>query len=172
MIRVTSAAVAYLVHRIPGRARLRVPARRNDLAFFNGLAATLASCEGVRGVEVNPRAASVLITHSGGLGPILERAQSGGLAILADAGVAEPPLAGQLHAQFRDLGARLARASGGQVDLATAAALFFLLTGLVQLARGQVLAPAATLFIYASDLLSAASPRPSGDTTSKQEETT
>ena len=161
--RVTSAA-AYLVHRIPGRARLRVPGRRNDIAFFNELAAALAGGEGVQGVEANPRAASLLVTFAGELEPILEPAQRRGLLTLADPEVAEPPLAGQLQAQFQDLGARLAKASGGQLDLATAVALFFLITGLVQLARGQVLAPATTLLFSAGGLLSAASARASEDT--------
>jgi hypothetical protein len=154
--RVTSAAPAYLVHRIPGRARLRVPARRNDVAFFHELAAAIAGSEGVQGVEANPRAASLLITHGGALEPILEPALGRGLLILADPEVVEAPLAAQLRSRFQDIGAGLRSASNGQLDLATAAALFFLVAGLVQLTRGPVLAPATTLLFSAASLLSGA----------------
>jgi hypothetical protein len=54
---------AYIVHAVPGRARIKIPGKRGDGPFFAALEASLQACPAVRAVQVNDRAASVLITH-------------------------------------------------------------------------------------------------------------
>ena len=54
---------AYLVHAVPGRARIKIPGKRGDGLFFARLEAGLQACPDVQTVQVNERAASVLITH-------------------------------------------------------------------------------------------------------------
>ena len=53
-----------LVHRIPGRARLR-SVERFGLATATALADGLDALEGVEGVRVNPRTGSVLLLYAG-----------------------------------------------------------------------------------------------------------
>lgn len=67
-----------LVHRIPGRARLR-SAERFGLATATALADGLDALEGVEGVRVNPRTGSVLLLYAG------EDALSRALAFLGGA---------------------------------------------------------------------------------------
>jgi len=54
---------AYISHRTEGRLRLRVPDRRRDVAFFDGLRKGLAACPGIGKIDVNPLTTGVLITH-------------------------------------------------------------------------------------------------------------
>ena len=54
---------AYVVHRTANRLRLRVPARKLDHSYFQGLKARLAGFPGVRSVEANPLTGSVLVEH-------------------------------------------------------------------------------------------------------------
>jgi len=55
---------AQLVHRTSSRIRVRIPARRNDHAYFRQLQQRLIGSLGVTAVEVNPLTASVLIEHN------------------------------------------------------------------------------------------------------------
>jgi hypothetical protein len=168
--RVTRGAAAYLGHRIPGRARLHVPDRRGDAAFFAQLAGAVRGIEGIERVEVNPRTGSLLLHHNGDLEPILERVQAARLLRLGEEPAAGTLLTAKLRAQLRELSGTLVRASGGQIDPRSAAILFFLIAGLVQLARGQIFAPATTLLRNASSLL-AATPQPDQDTSERDQET-
>ena len=56
---------AYTVHQVPGRMRLRVPARRGDRAYFANVAQVLVAVPDVRSVRVNPSTGSVLVRHAG-----------------------------------------------------------------------------------------------------------
>ncbi|THK35353.1 hypothetical protein EHS39_25390 [Ensifer sp. MPMI2T] len=55
---------AQIIHRAPGRVRIKIPARRHHAAYFNELRANLLACEGVVAVQVNPLTATVLIEHN------------------------------------------------------------------------------------------------------------
>jgi len=144
------------------RVRLRIPSRRNDNAFFTRVVASLRTCPAVAELRVNPATASVLILHPNGVGldAVREHASSHGLFAL-------PEDAGRMNVVYSVLhGARrvdeaLRRLSGGDVDLRGLAFLALLGTAMLQLARGQVLAPAATLGWYAAALLALPGHRPS-----------
>jgi Heavy metal associated domain 2 len=62
-----TSARAYVAHRTPTRVRFKLPAQRNDRAFFRSLELRLSQRPGVRSVETNPATGSVLITHDEGL---------------------------------------------------------------------------------------------------------
>lgn len=145
-------ARARLVHVLPGRIRLRVPAQRGDIAFFRDLSLALMELPGVTEVTARHATAGVLIRHEGptadlldGLAPCLELE-----AMEAEA--ARPLLEALLReGTLADLAMR--RLTGGRLDAGTAAAVvLFALAGL-QAARGQVLGPAVTLAIQALGLL-------------------
>lgn len=146
---------AYLAHRMPGRARLRLPDRRGDAGFFAELAERLAECEGIARIEANPRTGSVLITHAGDLEAILGFGERQGLFALFSREPREPSMAKRLHAEFQGVSEGLSRATGGQLDLAMAVFVLLVSGAFVQLLRGNVFGPTTTLLWYASSLLAA-----------------
>jgi Heavy metal associated domain 2 len=55
---------AFVVHRLPQRARLRIPELSGNAEHCDRLAESLGECPGVVSVRANPVTASVLIEHS------------------------------------------------------------------------------------------------------------
>ncbi|MCS6878939.1 MAG: hypothetical protein RMK73_05760 [Geminicoccaceae bacterium] len=144
---------ARIVHRLPGRVRLRIDRRRYDTAWFDALALELALSERVRSVEVNPRTASVLVYHEGPLEPLLDELAARGFVRVESLAPREIPVAQRLAERAGALDDRLRRATAGELDLRGAALLALLLLALVQVIRGQVAGPAVSLLWYASNLV-------------------
>ena len=144
--------------------RLRIPSRRNDTAFFTRVVAGLRRCPAVAELRVNPATGSVLIMDTRGvaLEVVREHARSHGLFALPD-GTGRANVTDAVLQGAQRLDGRLRGASGGELDLRGVAFLTLLGTALYQLARGQLLAPAATLGWYAAALLAMPERRPSGD---------
>lgn len=140
---------AYLVHALPGRARIKVAGRRGDRVFFAEVEKTLRRRPEVSRVTVSPPASSLLILHEGPLSRILDFCAAEGLFALSGPGV--PPLAAEWRRVVRTTEDRLKRGAGG--DLAAAASLVFLGLAAVQAARGRLLAPALSLLWYGFSLL-------------------
>jgi hypothetical protein len=61
---------AHVAHRTPGRLRLKIPAARDNSAFFAALQDKLRDAEGIRNVTVSPAAASLVILHDRGVDPL------------------------------------------------------------------------------------------------------
>ncbi|WP_414474707.1 hypothetical protein [Microvirga sp. M2] len=57
---------AYIVHRIVGRLRIKIPGRRHNVQFFQNLRRRLIDHSEIIDIEVNPCTASVLINHRPG----------------------------------------------------------------------------------------------------------
>lgn len=125
---------AEVAHAIPGRARLRVPDRRGDAAFFSSVASGLSSLPGVLQVETTALTGSILIRHGGPLEKVSAAAQNAGLFIL------------------RDPAPQPARASTAAVDPRLLVVLALAGAALWQMSREKVLPPALTLLWYASQL--------------------
>ncbi|MDW8370412.1 MAG: hypothetical protein RMK81_09075 [Geminicoccaceae bacterium] len=143
---------ARLVHRLPGRVRLKIDAKRGDRAWFDALALELSLLEGIRSVDANPRTASLLIHHEGPLERLLDELAERGLLRVASLEPQEIPLARRLAERAAAVDAGLRRATAGELDLGGAALLGLLLLALVQAARGQLAGPAVSLLWYASSL--------------------
>jgi hypothetical protein len=60
-----TAAGAVIVHRIPGRIRLRVQDKRGDPDYFATLSEDITGMPGIYAVKVNPMTGSVVIHYSG-----------------------------------------------------------------------------------------------------------
>ncbi|TCU04848.1 HMA2 domain-containing protein [Rhizobium sullae] len=58
-----------IVHSIPGRLRLKIPAARDQIGFLTDLQQKFLGAEGVLSVRINPAAASVVILHDDSLDP-------------------------------------------------------------------------------------------------------
>jgi hypothetical protein len=145
---------AHVVHRLPGRVRLRVPSRRGDRDWFSSAVVELAMARGVLTAKADPRLASLLIHHDGPLQAIAAAAERGGLFRLMDLAPRPESLLGEMQGEAAAWNAGLRRAAG-DADLASLAFLGLCLSALWQLARGQILPPAATLAWYAAYLLQA-----------------
>ncbi|HVP31263.1 MAG TPA: hypothetical protein VMW35_19105 [Myxococcota bacterium] len=141
-----------LVHAIPGRARLRAPARRGDAAWFERIAKELEGAPEVDVVESNATTASLLVLHHGEIDAILLRASEGGLFVRApEAAAASEPQEGaragdaawqQAEQLFRRIDPRR---PDGSVDLERVRALVFAALGALQGARGKMLPPGLML---------------------------
>ncbi|MCG6896823.1 MAG: hypothetical protein LJE61_02705 [Thiocapsa sp.] len=158
------APLAHAVHRTRGRLRLRIPARRHDQAFFDRLTQRLCNVPGVLRSTANPETAGVLILldpHSGS-DPIEAITETGLLQVVEDRPNLSPALTG-----IRRVAQRIDQAVGestrGVGDLRTLAFVLLIALGVRQLGKGQLLAPAASLFWYAFDLMRFARPTHGGD---------
>ena len=122
---------AKIEHRIPGRMRLRVAARRGKAGFFQQVEAALADVPGVRAVRTNPATGSILIEHGGEEAAVLQAARDHRLFAAAppEARVPAPVQAGAAP-----------RATGAPPNLAAAGLLG---AGLLQAARGNLLGSAS-----------------------------
>jgi hypothetical protein len=157
-------ARASIAHRMPGRIRLSIPARRGDAAFFAGLAGQLSGQPDVIRVRPNVRTGSLLVEHAGDAEPILAWAAQEHLLELEPSG-ASMESAGLLSAP----GPAVRLVTGRDIDPMFMAGVAFLGMGLVQIVRGQVMVPAATALWYAISVfpqwqrLAAAVPATTGD---------
>ena len=186
-----SLPLAEVEHRIPGRMRLRVRARRGDAGFF-GRTASLGRVPGVRTVQANAQTGSILVEHAGDEAAVLAAAREQGLFEVASptqrpasspanplAGVETP--AGLNAAALGLAGAGLLQVARGQPVGSATENLFnahsaytttgqpwlaavLAAFGVVQIARGEVLGSATSLFLYALSIRRRAEHQSVGDT--------
>jgi hypothetical protein len=166
---------ATVTHRLPGRTRLRLAADRGDLALFDRIVARLSEAPGVLRVRANPRTGSILVEHEGEFGDVAGFAREHGLFDMAEPEAAGSPdlrpvravpvhpaaiaavtfAAMSVYQAGRGRWFSNATASFWQGYIAYAflkrpwLAVAFAAGGLVQLARGKVVGPAAPLLLNA-----------------------
>jgi hypothetical protein len=167
---------APIEHQIPGRMRLRVPARRGDRAFFAMVEERLRAAPGVRRLHADPRTGGILILHDGDPGPALALAREQALFDATARAMAAAPPGRARQARnlpdplavaalgFAGLGfyqAARGRTLGNAVEsfwqaygLRTMRAQPWLSVGIsglavYQLGAGRILGPASSLFLYA-----------------------
>lgn len=128
-------AEAAVAHDSPGRLRLKLPAHRGDTAFFATLGTELAHAPAVESVETNAATASVLIRHASDRQALLDWAQERDLLRPAERPFSPHPGRANAEPDWR---------------LVLAALIGVL--AVVQMLRGQVLAPAATLAFMAAQI--------------------
>ena len=132
---------ARVVHRVPGRLRLRIEGKRGDREWFDEAAAGLAMLRGVEAVATSPRTSSLLLRHCRPAEEVLADAAVRGLFTLPDEATAGASAAARLQAAAGGLGA-----SEGLAALLALAALR-------QVWRGNIMPPAVTLLAYAATVL-------------------
>jgi hypothetical protein len=146
-------------HLTSGRARVKIPERRRDEAFFNTVKQRLASWSSIAAVEVNPLTASVLV-HFRDLGALFaENAMKNDLfaidfeALQAERERPRQALTAWARQRWVDADKLLRRWTDGNADIRSAAFLIAVVGALVQLYRGQIAPPAATLLWDAGEML-------------------
>ena len=70
---------AFLEHQLPGRIRLRIPAKRGDCAFFETARHALTGTAAVQEVVANPHTGSLLIRYSGDVNGLAAEAAERGM---------------------------------------------------------------------------------------------
>jgi hypothetical protein len=144
---------AELVHRMKGRARLRLRRDEADATLLSRLARGLSERNDVLAVETNPRSLSLLVTHRGELEAILEDAKcSLGLELSKPTSRESSALRG-VHDAFQALDLRLKAQSPNGSGLGTYAFYGLVAASLYQLARGNFLPAGATLAHQAMGIL-------------------
>jgi hypothetical protein len=146
---------AYLWHRLPGRARLKIPDRRGDAGWFARARAVLGAAPGVSAVHANPLTASLLVIHGADtrLEDLAALAAAEGLFSLAEEAPYPISAAERAGARLAGVDRGLRRVSAGDLDLRSVLFFTLLTGGIVQALRGQIAIPAASLFWYAAELL-------------------
>lgn len=137
---------AVVVHRLPGRLRLRLSELRNDPESLASIAASLRCLPGIQAVEANAVTGSLLIRYEGPEAPILQAAaRDGSLRLVTATEEAVPDLSGRLDEGMRNLSRGLQTVTGGEVDLNGLLVVGLTLLAIQQAIEGNVMVPAAAL---------------------------
>lgn len=166
--------IATIQHQIPGRLRLRIPARRGDVSFFHGIVQALSKLPGVEKLDAIPLTGSIIIRHSGSAQAIAAAATEQGLFEIGPEEPKEAPAPSTRRQPYSGLrstaatglsGLALFQVARGQLT-GNAAENFwnaygaqrilgrpeiaagFVLLGIVQVLRGQLLGSASSLLFY------------------------
>jgi hypothetical protein len=142
-----------IAHRLPGRLRLRVVARRGDSAFFEGFAAGLRQCPRVQSVEASPRTGSVLVYHDGTSEAIIAFGRTNDLFVAQPAPAPAEPPSTRAFELFRTLDTRLQQQTSGVWDLRELGFVLLSASGLFQAARRNVWPAGVSLLWYAAALV-------------------
>lgn len=143
---------ASLVHSVPGRMRLKIPAARGDQAYFEKLGEVLRQAEGITGVLVNAVTGSVLIGHQWNSDrPLADLGRASQLFELQPA--VFDPIWQRASGRMEQLHVRLSSFTRGEIGMRSAVLLVLVALGLVQAMRGQMLVPASSLLMEAMKLI-------------------
>jgi hypothetical protein len=130
--------------------RIRIPSAKGDVRYFKTLEEALRKFPEVDEVSTNPTTASVLILSEhhtvGGIGRF---AKQEGLFDLQRAKSSSKSLVANVRNTFAAYDKRLKRFTGNELDIPSIVFLALLVSGILQIARGNVVAPAwYTAFYY------------------------
>jgi hypothetical protein len=139
--------------------RLRIPERRRDEAFFGRVRQRLSQWPGVIGVEVNPITAGVLVHFDSAAEDFAGRARDDDLFDLVELAPEPRPIVEEIREGFEGVDRKLRRLTGGG-DLRTLVFAALLAGAVYQLVRGNIAAPAVSLFWYAGEMLRIWAPPP------------
>lgn len=166
--------IATIQHQIPGRLRLRIPARRGDVSFFHGIVQALSKLPGVEKLDAIPLTGSIIIRHSGSAQAIAAAATEQGLFEIGPEEPKEAPAPSTRRRPYSGLRSTAATGLSGLALFQVARgrltgnaaenfwnaygaqrilgrpeiAAGFVLLGIVQVLRGQLLGSASSLLFY------------------------
>jgi hypothetical protein len=151
------ANTAYVVHHTPGRVRLRIPSRRDDVAFFQDIETRLSQCTSVQQVRSNPATAGVLVRYADEMSLLQELGEIGLPEVQVEFGLPPlEPVGARLVRRLTQVDRGIVSATRGQVDGTGLTLLFLLGASLVQIARGDVFGAAVPLLWYAGQTVNGA----------------
>jgi Heavy metal associated domain 2 len=147
---------AFVSHHVPGRARISIPSRKGNGAYFESVTKAFSDVPCFERIEANIRTGSVLFM--GGkisLEAISAEASSRGLfqlhVIKKDSGPAG--LQQRVSDSFKNMNRAFTQFTGGELDIAGLAFLALVGAGIYEIGRGNFTAPAwYTVFWYALNI--------------------
>ena len=146
---------AYVVHSSAGRTRIKVPARKGNVSYFDDLEALFGQLPDVKEVSCNPAVASVLILHDTmSIGDLQAFAAQHGLFEL-EADPRGEALWELAAAGLSSLDRKFRAYTDGNLDVRSMLLLVMMFLLVRQLLRGHVAAPAASLLWYVFQMLTA-----------------
>ncbi len=141
---------AHVRHGMARRLRINVPSRRKDSDYFHALEERLIKCPGVESVLVNPQTGSVLLVHDSDIGTIAKFASKEGLFHLRPSSRPRKSLLARVGDTFQGYNKQLKGMTGGEFDIPSLVFLSLVISGIFQIMKGNVGAPAwYTAFYYA-----------------------
>lgn len=141
---------AYVSHRMSGRFRIKVPSRRGDVAYFSALQEKLSECPGVKEVTASPQTASALVLHDCGTPQVFAYAKKNELFVRREQAPPQKTLFDSVALAFRGYNRNLKDFTDGRVDIPSLVFLSLVVSGIYQIAKGNVVVPAwYTAFYYA-----------------------
>ena len=146
--------LAYVVHRSPGRVRVRIPTQRGEPGYFARTAERLQECAGVEGLRTDLRSGSIVIQHAPELDifRLARFAEDAELFRMGESGEQGTSILRGASAQLAGLDVWLQDRSRGRADLSSLLFVLFLGLAIVQVFRGQLLGSATAFLWYAVDL--------------------
>jgi neutral trehalase len=133
---------AMLVHAIPGRMRMRIPAKRGNASFFSNLSDALHRIEIIHAVHANPSTGSVVVQHSENMYSLLQQIQEQVPSLVIENNQAKK---GGTPLKVRPFRVVTGRKLSPMFMVGTALTAL----GLVQTVRGNIAVPSITAFWYA-----------------------
>lgn len=141
---------AHIAHISPRRIRLRIPCKKGNVNFFGDLSVHLAQCPGVSDVEVNWRTGSALLLTASPLSMVVKYGMTHGLFRLKPPTPVHKSLVLNVTEAFKAYDRSLRNFTGGEIDIPSVIFLSLLISGVIQIARGNFVMPAwYTAFYYA-----------------------
>lgn len=152
---------AFIKHQLPGRVRLKIPQKRGDINYFNRLEELFSDFLGINELKLNPSTASIVISHESDVPfqDIVEFAKTKNLFNLVEEAEDHDEVVPNLYIKaltltgFNRFDKALLDYSKGRLDARSFVFLTLIGLAIHQAARGNVLAPASTLLMYAIQLL-------------------
>jgi hypothetical protein len=146
--------LAYIVHQIPGRVRLRIRGKRQDEAYFEELRRQLQPVDGIEHVRVNCNTGTIIVRHPekpyADLETELRRLQ---LFDIAEGTEPETPALKPLISGLSKIDRLINEESAGIANLRTLVVAAAVLLAIRQFRRGELLGPALPLLWNALELV-------------------
>jgi hypothetical protein len=141
---------AYVSHQAPSRLRIKIPSKKGNSSFFSTLIDRLAKCPGVEDVKANPQIGSVLIVYTSDTKAVADFAKKSDLFHLKPVSPPRKTFFLNVADTFRAYDKDLKKISGGELDIPSLVFVSLLISGIWQIARGNLGMPAwYTAFYYA-----------------------
>jgi len=141
---------AHVSHRMSCRLRIKIPSKKGDVSYFSTLRDQLSGGPGVEEISVNPQIGSALVFHTCKTRELIEFAEKNGLFHLKRATRVRRTLFGNVADTFRGYNKNLQKATGGELDIPSLVFLSLIISGVWEIARGNLALPAwYTAFYYA-----------------------
>ncbi len=141
---------AHVSHRMARRLRIKIPSKKGDVSYFSDLRERLSACPGVGEIRVNPQTGSALISYECDKKALVEFARENDLFLLKRSTPRRKTLFGNVAGTFQAYNQDLKKLSGGEVDIPSLIFMSLVISGIWQIARGNLAMPAwYTAFYYA-----------------------